>query len=166
MKERTVALIPVMLLALPFAHAQEEMPDPGVLPDSPFYGFKLFIESIGTTFTFGAEARAERALELAEVRLVEAQVMAETGKNDLAVKAVSEYEARIEEAHENAAEIEDSEKRAEVRNRIEAATSVHIDVLNEVKLQVPASARAAIEGAIDASMKSGENAEDEDDGSE
>ncbi|MEM2140772.1 MAG: DUF5667 domain-containing protein [Nitrososphaera sp.] len=166
MKERTVALVPVMLLVLPFAYAQGGMPDPGMLPDSPFYSLKLFVESIGTTFTFGAEARAERALELAEVRLAEAQVMADMDKDDLAVKAVADYEAKIEEAHENAADIEDAEKRAEVTDRIEAATSAHIDVLNEVKLKVPASARAAIEGAIDASMKGGESATDEDDESE
>jgi len=166
MKERTLALIPVMLLVLPFAHAQGETPDPGVLPDSPFYGIKLFFESMGTTFTFGAEARAERALELAEVRLAEAQVMAEMNKPDLAVQAVAEYEAKIEEAEENAADIEDEEKREEVSNRIETATSVHIDVLNEIKLQVPASARAAIEGAIDASMKGRESATNRDDESE
>ena len=166
MKERTVALIPVMLLVLPFAHAQGEMPDPGVLPDSPFYSLKLFVESIGTTFTFGAEARADRALGLAEMRLAESQAMAEMDKDDLAVKAVAEYESRIEEAEENAAEIEDEEKREEVSNRIEAATSSHIDVLNGVKLQVPSSARAAIEGAIDASMKGRASATSEDDKSE
>lgn len=166
MKERAIAVIPVMLLALPFAYAQGEMPDPGVLPDSPFYSLKLFVESIGTTFTFGAEARADRALELAEVRLAEAQAMAETNKADLAVKAVAEYESKIEEAEENAADIEDEEKREEVQDRIEAATSAHIDVLNEVKLQVPASARAAIEGAIDASMKGRESATAADDESE
>jgi hypothetical protein len=158
----TMALIPVMLLVLPHAYAQGEMPDPGVLPDSPFYGLKLFIESIGMTFTFGAEARAERALELAEVRLVEARAMAEMNKEDLAVKAVSDYESKMEEAEENAANIEDEEKRAEVLSRIEAATSVHVDVLNEVKLQVPAQARAAIEAAIDASLKGGESAMNED----
>lgn len=166
MKERTVVLIPVMLLVLPFAHAQGEMPDPGVLPDSPFYSLKLFVESIETTFTFGAEAKADRALELAELRLAEAQAMAEMNKEDLATKAVAEYESKIEEAEENAAEIEDTEKREEVSNRIEAATSVHIDVLNEVKLKVPASARAGIESAIEASMKGGANATNGDDGSE
>jgi hypothetical protein len=166
MKEQTLAAVPLMLLVLPFAHAQGEMPDPGVTPDSPFYGIKLFFESVGTTFTFGAEARAERALELAEVRLAEARAMAEMDKPDLAVQAVAEYESKMEEAEENAADIEDEEKREEVRNRIEAATSAHIDVLNEVKLQVPSSARAAIEGAIDASMKGRTSATNGDDESE
>lgn len=166
MKERTLAAIPVMLLALPFAYAQGEMPDPGMLPDSPFYGLKLFVESIGTTFTFGAEARADRALELAEVRLAEAQAMAEANKADLAVQAVAQYESKMEEAEENAANIEDEERREEVLSRIEAATSVHVDVLNEVKLQVPAQARAAIEAAIDSSLKGGESAVNEDNESE
>ncbi len=92
--------------------------------------------------------------------------MAEAEKEDLAVKAVADYETKIEEAGENAENIEDAEKRAEVLSRIEAATSVHVDVLNEVKLQVPASARAAIEGAIDASLKGRESATDAGDESE
>lgn len=132
--ERTAALIPVMLLMVHYAYVQGGMPDPGMLPDSPFYGLKLFVESIGTTFTFGAEARADRALELAEVRLAEAKAMAEMNKGDLAAQAVADYKSKMEEAQENAADIEDTEKREAALTRIDAATSVHIDILNEIKL--------------------------------
>lgn len=166
MKERTVAAIPLMLLVLPYAYAQGAMPDPGVLPDSPFYGLKIFVESLGTTFTFGAEGKAERALELAEVRLAEAQAMAEMNKGDLAAQAAENYKSKMEEAKENAANIEDTVNREAVLARIDAATSTHIDILNEVKLKVPASAMAAIEGAIDASLKVNENATKANDESE
>lgn len=75
-----IAAIPLLLLVVPLANAQTLLPDPGTLPDSPFYGLKRFFEGIGTAFTFDQEARATRSLELAELRLAETRAIAEKGK--------------------------------------------------------------------------------------
>ena len=59
------------------AYAQdEELPDSGITPDSPFYFLDNWGKSVGMFFTFGPEAKARKALEYAEERLAETLVMA------------------------------------------------------------------------------------------
>ena len=70
-----------MVISLLFsgtAYAQEEeLPNPGITPDSPFYFLDNWGKNIGLFFAFGPEAKARKALEYAEERLAEAQAMAE-----------------------------------------------------------------------------------------
>ena len=56
------------------AYAQdEELPDPGLTPDSPFYFLDNWGKNIGMFFTFGDEAKAKKALKYAEERLAESE---------------------------------------------------------------------------------------------
>ena len=50
-----------------------DLPSSGLTPDSPFYFFKSWKESIQTLFTFGEENKAKQFLHLSEVRLAEYQ---------------------------------------------------------------------------------------------
>ncbi len=63
----------VLIISLLFggiAYAQdEELPDPGITPDSPFYFLDTFGKKLGLMFAFGDEAKAQKALEYAEERL-------------------------------------------------------------------------------------------------
>jgi len=49
--------------------------DVGILPDSPFYNFKLFWENLQEGFTFNEERRAELILEHAEIRKAEVDLL-------------------------------------------------------------------------------------------
>ena len=97
MKRVGVILITcVIVMAFPFngiAYAQidEELPSPGIMPDSPLYFFDTWGEKIGFFFTFGAEAKAKKALEYAEERLAEAHAMADKNKPNAVAKATNGY---------------------------------------------------------------------------
>ncbi|MFH1647851.1 MAG: DUF5667 domain-containing protein [Chloroflexota bacterium] len=88
------------------AYAQdEELPDPGLTPDSPFYFFDTLGKNIGMAFTFGSEAKAKRALKYAEERLAEVRVMAEKNRTREMERAANDYDRfmtkvnqRLEEA--------------------------------------------------------------------
>ena len=72
-KYRLILLSAVIIASLLFggtAYAQdEELPDPGITPDSPFYFLDNLGKNIGLFFAFGPEAKARKALEYAEERL-------------------------------------------------------------------------------------------------
>jgi len=139
-------------------NAQAVLPDPGTLPDNPFYGFKKFFESIGTAFTFGDDAKAERSVSLAETRLAEAKSMAEMGKPEFLDGLLAEYRAEISNANRLAATVEDEERKQVLAEEIAVSTSHHLDVLDEVKEKVPEQAKVAITAAKASSMKSNQDA--------
>ncbi|HXG05737.1 MAG TPA: DUF5667 domain-containing protein [Nitrososphaera sp.] len=130
----------------------QELSDPGALPDDAFYGFKRFFESVVTAFTFGEEARANRALELAELRLAEAKAMVEMGKPQFVESLARDYEREIENAKEIMTSIGDGETKKGVSERVAVATSRHLEVLDEVREKVPDQAKIAIVAAKERSM--------------
>ena len=79
MKEIFLSILMIFLLSN-LVYAQSELPDPGTLPDSAFYGFKRMFEGFGNVFTFGELAKTRRVLRLAERRLAEAEAMAISAK--------------------------------------------------------------------------------------
>ena len=139
--------------------AQENLPDPGTLPDSAFYFLKSWKESIQTFFTFGAENKAKQFLHLAEVRLAEYQKMIEKGKTEIAKKTLDKYEKQLNNALTKAEEAKEKGKDVEkLATSISEATLRHQEVLIEVLNKVPEEAQKGIENAIEMSQKGFENA--------
>ena len=60
--------------------SQFELPDPGLLPDSPFYFLEIISEEIGNFFTFGDIKKAERYAALSAERMAEAENLVENWK--------------------------------------------------------------------------------------
>ncbi|HEB13648.1 MAG TPA: hypothetical protein ENI13_01565, partial [candidate division CPR3 bacterium] len=140
--------------------AQEtELPDPGLLPDSPFYFLEIIAEGIGTFFTFGDLKKAERFAALAEERLSEANAMAEKGKVKLVEKTLERYEDQLEKALFRAEKADTEGKDTkELAKVITEATYKHLIVLNKVLEKVPEEAKPAIERAMTVSVKGHEKA--------
>ncbi len=132
-------LIGLLVISTAFA-----LPNPGILPDSPFYGLKKLFEKLDLAFTFSDEAKAEKYLHYAEVRLAEAKAMLEKNKTDIAQKVVKEYSAYINKSEEYGAKV----NKTEVMEHIINATEHHLEVLQEVYDKVPEQAKPAIEHAI------------------
>jgi hypothetical protein len=134
-----VAMLGVLIFS-GVAHAQtSDLPDPGTLPGSPFYFVKDFFEGVGTFFTFGNSAKAERYLGLAEKRLVEAQALAEQD-NERTQATIARYEEQYAKAKERA-------KRAEnidLEVRVTDATTKHLAVLDSILERVPEQTRESI----------------------
>ncbi|MCW3488838.1 DUF5667 domain-containing protein [Dethiobacter alkaliphilus] len=74
--------------------------DAGILPDSPFYFLKRFIEQVQLTFTFEDEAKAQRLLEFAELRLAELEALPEEKQAEYAETLVDAFLTSIEKADE------------------------------------------------------------------
>lgn len=136
-----------------------DLPQPGMLPDSPFYFMKGFFESIGTFFTFNDVAKTERFLNLSETRLAEAKALVEKGKSQLAERAVERYQeqmnwalAKAEQARTKGLDID------EVMAKVSEATLRHQAVLADVYEKVPEQAQPAIQRAMEASMRGYEEA--------
>ena len=83
------------------------LPEPGTLPDSPFYFLKAWKESIKTFFTFGAENRAKQYLHLAGVRIAEYQKMIEKDNIAAASKTLAKYEKQLNHALDKIKEAKD-----------------------------------------------------------
>ncbi|MDP3778531.1 MAG: DUF5667 domain-containing protein [bacterium] len=130
------------------AHAQtSDLPDPGTLPGSPFYFVKGFFEGVGTFFTFGNSAKAERYLALSERRLAEANALAAEG-DERAQAAVTRYEEQYSAAKERAERSENIDLEAQVTD----ATTRHLAVLDGVLERVPEQARESIRAAKERSV--------------
>jgi hypothetical protein len=146
-------IIAALILAIQTASAQAQLPDPGTLPDSPFYGLKRFFEGIGTAFTFDQGTRATRALELAELRLAEARAMTSAGKPEFVQSLARDYANEIENSSAAIDSIENPERKIMASEKVAVATLHHLDVLESVYDQVPEQARSALAAAKDKSME-------------
>lgn len=139
--------------------AEDELPDPGILPGNPFYFLDTVFEGLGTIFTFGDQAKAERFLGLAEERLAEANELAEQGKSNRAEKATEKYTQRLAKALDRAQKAKDKGKDTDaVLTKIAEATVRHQEVLARVYEKVPEQAKEAIAKAMLKSAKGHETA--------
>jgi len=152
MKTKIICLI-VTLLSISVVFAEELM-NPGITPDNPFYGLDRALERIRLMLTLNKEAKIKLRLMLAEERLAEAKVMAEANKIKLSEELVKEHEKEIETI-EN--EIKEAEERGiNVTELVELVSNVtykHVLVLQEVLERVPEQAKPSIEHAISVSLK-------------
>ncbi|WP_176233360.1 DUF5667 domain-containing protein [Candidatus Hakubella thermalkaliphila] len=160
LKKLLIVSVFSLLLFAGGAYAQTDtLPDPGMLPDSPFYFLKSWAEDVGTLFTFGDVAKCERLVNLAEKRLGEAKALLEKGKPEVAEKALARYQEQLNSALSKAQEAKgkglDTD---EVLTKVSEATLKHQAVLADVYERVPEQAKPAIQRAIEAGMRGYEEA--------
>ncbi|MCX8159063.1 MAG: DUF5667 domain-containing protein [Candidatus Pacearchaeota archaeon] len=134
--------------------------EPGITPDSAFYGLKLGWEKLGVAFTFNQEKKAQKELALAKKRLMEMRKMAEKGNVKAMERAQQKHDALIENAQARLALIQEdtTETKAKLAAEkvigIERALKAHqnrIEVLQDILAEKNLSdeARTAIESAIE-----------------
>lgn len=107
MKIKFALLVMSLLLAMPFAFAQElALPAPGMAPDSPIWGLDLALEKLQLALTTNQLTKVELRLKFARERLAEAKLMAEQNKFAEAEEAELEREEEIDDLE---AELEEEE---------------------------------------------------------
>lgn len=131
---------------------------PGVKPGNFFYFFDTSFEKIGLFFTFSPEKKARRALQYADERLAEIEVIAEEKDTDAVKTAISNYENNVALAAEKSKEVTDKAKAENLLTSIENNAEKNQEVLSVVLTKVPEEAREAILRAISASRKGQEEA--------
>ncbi|MGM0439459.1 MAG: DUF5667 domain-containing protein, partial [Patescibacteria group bacterium] len=130
-----IIMLAIFLFAGSVAFAQtEDLPDPGMLPDHPLYFVKRGAESVGTFFSFGDEAKANRHLELSEKRLAEIKALAEKEDgSELAEKVLERYQEQMDKAIERAEKAKEKGKDTdEVMERVSETNSRHQEALTDV----------------------------------
>ena len=78
----------------------EAASDLGILPDSPFYFLKRFLESLQLALTFNSETKAEKLMELAELRLSELAALPDEKQAEFVSTLTEAFEEAMEEAEE------------------------------------------------------------------
>ena len=139
-------LLITSLLSGGAAYAQdEELPAPGITPDSPFYFFDKWGKNVSMFFTFGAEAKARKALQYAEERLSEAQAMGNKNKVREMTRAANDYDSfmamvneRLDEAFRHGTSDNISERLAGLSIKIHAR-------LSELKDKIPPKGKPDID---------------------
>jgi len=123
------------------------------LPSSPLYPVKRFDENVRAALTLGTTARFDYRLELAQTRLVEAQVMIEQDRLDLAEAALESYDVDLTEAAALAAEAGSPAATDLLESRLERAIAVHDAQLQGLQGEVTNPvAREAIQEARDRAL--------------
>jgi len=122
----------------------EDLPDPGITPDSPFYFFDKLGKNIGLFFTFGPEAKAKKALQYAEERLAEARVMAVKNRTREMTRAANDYNGFMSMVNERAEQARQQGVSDNISERVALTTSKHLSILDRIKDQVPEEAGEAI----------------------
>ncbi len=126
----------------------------GLLPGNFFYFLDIFSEGVGTLFTFGDTAKAERFIFLADERLAEVHELARIGESKEAEKATKKYQKRLNKALKKAKEAKDEGKDVdEVLSIIAQASIKHQTVLADVYDKVPEETKDSIEEAMGDSLK-------------
>ncbi|HHI04353.1 MAG TPA: hypothetical protein ENL45_02295, partial [Candidatus Woesearchaeota archaeon] len=138
---------------------ERELPAAGITPDSWMYGFKRFFEDLDLFFTFDDVTKAEKHLKYAELRLAEAKEMTEKGKPEFVDDLIEEYEDNLEKANEISKIAQQVGKNVtKVTELVAVATSIHMDVLENVLEKVPEQAKPSIQRAITSSKRGNEEA--------
>lgn len=159
MKKTIILITMILLSSMVFAQntipqdtnesEQETLPKPGLLPNHPLYGLKLAWETVLSVTAFSGEAKAERAILVAEQRLSEALELQKQGRTQIVSDTITRYEERLEEARDRATSIESSVVRKRVLDRVKVSTINAVSVLQEVLSNAPESAKPALQRALD-----------------
>ncbi len=91
----------------------------GITPDSPLHFFERSIDRMRLAFTADPERKAEKAMEIARERLMEAKKMAEKGDAKAAGKAQRLHEQMLARVEDSARKISDDSSRTRLEVEIE-----------------------------------------------
>jgi uncharacterized membrane protein YgcG len=133
------------MLIAPSPTVEEEVTVP-ISPESPFYFLTSVYEAIDMALTFDDEAKLDKALEFAERRVAEMDLVSESGDDAKLEKLQEKYEKHIQTAEKIAAR--NQEKEQEMIQTIVQAQSKHILKLQDVAEKVPLKAKENIDRVI------------------
>ncbi len=151
-KRILVIVMSVLLLNFVYAH-EEKVVDPGITPDSFFWGLEKAIDNLNLLLTFNSAERARKGIEIARERLEEVKVMVKENKLDAAEKAKEEHSNLLNKVKESVQELENDNSTEEIEEEIEIEKELeeHEDDIEEVNTEL--KVKIKIEGTITAEQK-------------
>ena len=103
----------------------EELVDPGVSPDSPFYGLDRAMERLNLALTFNKAEKAKKGLAHANERLAEVQAMIQEKKMEQAQIAQEGHDDALEEVEQEVAELSDDDATEEMEEVVELSEKIN-----------------------------------------
>lgn len=153
MKQLIIILGLIGLLLAPrgiFAASETLTVEAGITPDSFFYFLDIWGDKLVELLTFSEESKVTLALDQAEERLAEAEVMTEEGLTELADQARNRYQERMEIAIQQAEQVRE-QVREQVMERVANAAVRHLTVLKERIENSPEEASGTLQKALEVS---------------
>lgn len=126
-----------------------EIPEPSLLPDSPFYFLKNWARNVQSFFTFNPIAKAKLRLRFSSERLMEAKKLAEQTKDPEKIKkAIEGYQKEMVKNEREAVRIRERvEKKTELKeeagkflDKFTQQQILHQKILEKLEDQVPPEA--------------------------
>ena len=153
MKKIIFAILLTILLS-PIANAQQTtINNPGITPDSFFWGLDKALDQLNLLLTTDDTGKARKGLEIAEERLAEIRTMIEENKLEAANKAKEEHGKNLLKIKKNIEVIEEDDSLEEIKDivEIERELEEHGDNVEEIfgELKV----KIEIEGEITQEQK-------------
>jgi len=132
---KRVIIFILILLTLQNIYAHEETADPGVLPDSVFWGLDKALDSLSLALTFNTDKKTKKGISIAMERISEIKAMLNQNKIEHSLKAKEATSKILLKVKENVAKVEekDSEKELETALEIENELDEVEDELEELK---------------------------------
>lgn len=157
--KKIVALIVALNMFTP-VFAQADLPDPGILPTSPFYGFKKGWERALDVITFDPESKSQLHYQYALTRLSEANALSDLNETDLVDDVVEDYEEEMNITEELSNETVSVNNTRGIGQQVSAfmkdsnmTWEKHLFVLSLVAQKVPPQAAAKIERNINRTLE-------------
>ena len=137
MTKKLIIISLLLFLIVSPTLATDKIEKAGVMPDSSFYTFEKFGESVKNIFTFGKEKKIERFINLAEERIIEAKEMLNKSKLELVGKILGSSEKLLKKAMNIAKKTEDEEIKKEwldkIKIKLEETNNIKKELLIDLK---------------------------------
>ncbi len=121
------------------AQVEYSLAYPGILPDNPLYFLKAARDKLVSVLISDPEKKAEFNLLTSDKRINASYMLAEKGKDELAVTTLSKSNNYLEEAISNLASLKKTEKNINpLVGNLQNAIHKHLDLLAGIKSKVDA----------------------------
>lgn len=149
-KKLLIIFLILILFSLTSVLAQEELPQPGLTPESRFYFLDDWTERIGLFFAFGTQKKVEKLTTYANEKMAEAKVMAEKNKPLRVNIAMERYEEYLTKANQAVQKARSQGQNVEgLVNLLKQKLGQNQGVLSQIYEKVPESAKPALERTME-----------------
>lgn len=134
------------------------LPYPGILPDNPLYNLKMIRDRVLSWFIFDPVKRAEYFLLMADKRINAGKMLIDYGKTSLGESTINKGQAYLVKATEEVKKAKAAGRDiTSLIDKLDKATSKHLEVLQGVLEKAPESAKKGLQNAILNSQKGHDN---------
>lgn len=140
-KLKSGLIIFLILILIQNIYGHEETTDPGILPDSIFWGLDKAFDSLSMALTSNADEKAKKGISIAIERIAEVKLMLEQNKIEHSLKAKKATSDTLLKVKEKIAAIEKEDKTQELETTLEIENELsevedELEELKEIEIKI------------------------------